>query len=223
MKDIILYGNGSITDVIFYYFTKECNYNVVAITEKKKFIRSAYFNGIKVYPFEQIEESHPPSKFCLFVAIGFHNMNDLRALKYLEAKHKGYEIISFIHPLANVPENVEYGENTLIMPDTSILPYAKIGSNVFIWQGTVIGHHSVIGDNCWFSSPTTISGNVKVGKNCFFGANSTVGHDVSIGDYCFLGANSLLVKDLSNEKVVYTEPSGMLEISSKDFSKIFKF
>jgi len=223
MKEIILYGNGLITDVIFYYFTKDRNYNVVAITENKKFIRSPYFNGVKVYPFEEIEISHPPSKYCMFIAIGFHNMNDLRTTKYLEAKQKGYEIISFIHPLASVPTNVEYGENTLIMHNTTILPNVKIGSNVFVWQGTVIGHHSIIGDNCWFSSPTTISGNVVVGRNCFFGANSTVGHNISIGNYCFFGANSLQVKDLPDEKVVITEPSNVLEISSREFSKIFKF
>ena len=76
--------------------------------------------------------------------------------------------------------------------------------------------------NCWFSSLTIISGNVVVGRNCFVSANSTVGHNISVGNYCFFGSNSLHIKDLPDKKVVIIEPSSVVEISSRDFSKIFR-
>lgn len=223
MEDLILYGNGDIADVMFYYFSNASKYKVAAFTCEKKYITSPLFNGLPVIPFEEVEISHPPAKYKMFIALGFVEMNTVRANRYIEAKRKGYEIVSFIHPQADIPGNVEYGENTIIMNNTIILPKVKMGSNIFVWQGTVIGHHSVIGDNCWFSSPTIISGNVIIGKNCFFGANSTLGHDISIGDFCFLGAHVLQVKNLVAEKVVITEPSKSLDISSLEFSKLFKF
>ena len=223
MEELILYGNGDIAEVMYYYFSNASNYRVIAFTCEQKYITSPSFNGLPVIPFEEVEKSHLPSKFKMFIALGFLEMNDIRANKYMEAKKKGYSIVNYIHPLADIPVNVEYGENTIIMNNTIILPKVKIGSNVFVWQGTVIGHHSVIGDNCWFSSPTIISGKVTMGKNCFLGANATLGHNISIGDYCFLGANVLQVKNLGAEKVVIAEPSSALDISSKEFSKIFKF
>jgi len=223
MKKLILFGNGKIADVVFYYFNNHSKYNVVAFTCDRDFIVTPQFNGLPVIPFEEIEERFPPSDYCMFIAIGYQDLNNLRTKKYMAAKEKGYNIISFIHPQTDVPNNVEIGENTIIMNNAVVQPCVKIGNNVFVWGGTVIGHHSIVGDNCWLTSSTNVSGNVVIGKNCFFGINATLGHSIKIGDNCFIGANALQVKNLANDKVVIAESSKVIKLSSKDFLRFSNF
>ena len=223
MKKLILFGNGKIADVVFYYFNNDSSYKVATFTCDRKFIASPQFNGLPVIAFEEIEERCPPSEYCMFIATGYQDLNSLRTKKYLAAKEKGYEIISFIHPQADVPKNVSIGENTIIMNNAVVQPSVKIGNNVFVWGGSVIGHHSVVGDNCWLTSSTNISGNVVIGKNCFFGINATLGHSITIGDNCFIGANALQVKNLADDKVVIAESSKVIKLSSKDFLRFSSF
>ena len=223
MKDLIIFGNGKIADVVYYYAKNECDFNVVAFTCDKEYIEEDTFNGLPLIDFKNIEKNYPASKYAMFIAIGYQDLNNLRYIKYMEVKEKAYEIVSIISPKANVPNNVQIGENCFIMPPALIHPNVIIGNNTFVWGGAMIGHHSVIGDNCWFTSCTNISGNVKVGKNCFFAVNSTVGHSVNIGDECFIGANALITKNLESKKVVIVESSKIFRLNSKEFLRFSKF
>jgi sugar O-acyltransferase (sialic acid O-acetyltransferase NeuD family) len=223
MKDLIIFGNGKIADVVFYYAKNECDFNVVAFTVDKEYIIEDRFHDLPVIPFHDIEANYKPGKYSMFIAIGYQDMNRLRETKYLTAKKMGYEIVSIVSPGSKLPSNVKYGENCFIMPPAIVHPEVELGNNTFVWSGAMIGHHATIGDNCWLTSCTNISGVVKVGNNCFFAVNSTVGHGVKIGDKCFLGANALLTKNLENNKVVIEESSKIFRLESDQFLRFSKF
>jgi sugar O-acyltransferase (sialic acid O-acetyltransferase NeuD family) len=223
MKDLIIFGNGKIADVVYYYAKNECNYNIVSFTVDQEFIDEKVFHGLPVIPFNKIKEHYSPDKFSMFIAIGYQDLNRLRESKYLAAKKLGYEIVSIISPESKLPSTVEYGENCFIMPPSIIHPEVKIGNNTFVWSGAMIGHHSAIGNNCWVTSCANISGVVKTGNNCFFAVNSTVGHGVNIGNECFLGANTLVTKNVADKKVVIDESSKIFRLESDQFLRFSKF
>jgi len=223
MKDLIIFGNGKIADVVFYYAKNECNLNIVAFTVDKEFIRDNRFHDLPVIPFENIEDDLKPDSHSMFIAIGYQDLNRLRGLKYLAAKKLGYEIVSIVSHESKLPLTVKYGENCFIMPPSIIHPEVELGNNTFVWSGAMIGHHTTIGNNCWLTSCTNISGAVKVGNNCFFAVNSTVGHGVNIGNNCFLGANTLVTKNLDNNKVVIEESSKVFRLESDQFLRFSKF
>lgn len=223
MKDLIIFGNGKIADVIYYYAAAECNLNVVAFTVDKDYMGNGIFHGLPVVAFENVSSVYAPETHSMFVAIGYHDMNSLREKKYLEAKKMGYEIISVVSPNAKLPATVKYGENCFIMPPSLIHPEVEIGNNTFIWSGAMIGHHSRIGDNCWLTSCANISGVVKTGNNCFFAVNSTIGHGVTLGSRCFIGANSLITKKLGDNKVVIEEASKEFRLETDQFLRFSKF
>src|ERR1035437_9218217 len=175
-KDLILFGTGKIAEVIYYYATEECGYNVVAFVIDEEHKKSDTFLGLPVLPFKEIEKKHAPKDFDMFVAIGYHDLNRLRELKCKEALSKGFNLISIISPKANLPKNIKTGYNCFIMPPAIIHPCVEIGNNVFVWNGAMLGHHSIVKDNCWLTSSCNISGNVSIGKNTFFAVNATVGH-----------------------------------------------
>jgi sugar O-acyltransferase (sialic acid O-acetyltransferase NeuD family) len=223
MKDLIIFGNGKIADVVYYYAVNECNFKVGAFTVDNDFVGNGRFHNLPVIPFSEIEKKYKPEKYSMFIALGYQDLNRLRETKYLTAKKLGYEIVSVVSRERKIPSTVLYGENCFIMPPSIIHPEVTIGNNTFVWSGAMIGHHSSIGDNCWLTSCTNISGVVKVGNNCFFAVNSTVGHSVNIGNECFLGANTLVTKNLADKKVVIVESSNVFRLESDQFLRFSKF
>lgn len=222
-KELIIFGNGKITEVITYYAEQECGYKIAAFTCDKEYIKEPVFLGKPLLAFEDIEKHFSPTKYDMFIAVGYHDLNRLREKKCDEAISKGYSLASVISPLANVPNNVRTGYNCFIMPPAIIHPCVELGNNVFVWAGALIGHHSKIADHNWFTSCANIGGNVKIGTNCFFAMNATVSHSISIGSNCFIGANALVAKSLESEKVVVAEPTPVARLSSKQFLAISKF
>lgn len=223
MKDIIIFGNGKIADVIQYYMREESQLPVKAFCVDQEYLSDDYFNGLPVIPFESIEEQYPPEQYDFFVAMGYHDLNAVRAKKMLEIEEKGYQLISYIHPNSMVPNDLRYGKNCFIMNNVNIHPRVTIGDNVFVWSGAMIGHHSTIGNHNWFTSSTNIGGNVTVGDYCFFAMNATVGHSVSIGTNCFLGANVLVTKNYGDDSVWVEANTKKFRLNSHDFIKFSNF
>lgn len=222
-KQIIIFGNGKIAEVIAYYAEHECGYTISAFTCDKAFLNGNSFLGKPLVALDEIEKNYPPSQYDMFVAIGYHDLNGLREKKCRAAKVKGYKLISIVSPLANVPKNVKLGENCFIMSPAIIHPCVELGDDVFVWSGAMIGHHSKIGNHVWFTSCANIGGNVTIGNNCFFAMNATVSHSISVGNNCFIGANTLVGKNLGDDKVMIAESSKEIRLSSSQFLKISNF
>jgi len=222
-KDIIIFGIGKIADVIQFYMREESNMPVKAFTVDKKYITETEFNGLPVVSFDDIEKNYPPEKYAMFIAVGYHDLNAVRAEKMKAAEEKGYGIISYIHPDSSIPKDLITGKNCFIMNNVCIHPRVKLGDDVFVWSGTIIGHHSKIGNHNWLTSGTNISGNVTIGNNCFFAINSTLGHSVSIGNEVFVGANALITKNVEDGKVVIKESDKPIKLTSKQFLKFSGF
>jgi sugar O-acyltransferase (sialic acid O-acetyltransferase NeuD family) len=222
-KDIVIFGIGKITEVIYYYATKECGFNVVAFCVDEQFKNVEHFQGLPVVSFETVEQHFPADKYDMFIGVGYQDLNRLRETKCNEAIAKGYTLVSIISPLANVPANVSIGWNCFIMPPAIIHPCVTIKNNVFVWSGTMVGHHSVIEDNCWLTSSCNISGNVNLGSNTFMAVNATLGHSITVGKNCFIGANALVTKNLEDETVVIVESTKPIRLNSRQFLRVSNF
>lgn len=121
--------------------------------------------------------------------------------------HPGAEIADdvVIDAFAYIDDNVSIGPGCHIHPHVSILSGARIGSNNEIFEGAIIsatpqdfrwkGEPSfvIIGDNNKIREQVIINRGVYegsktvIGNKCFIMAQSHVGHDAEIGDKCVLG------------------------------------
>ena len=223
MKQIVLFGTGKIAEVLLYFLRHHSDYEVVACTVDRPFLPGGTWQGLPAVAFDEVERLYPPGAHAMFVALGYQELNALRARTCAEAKAKGYSLISYVHPHSGLPEDCEYGENCFIMNNVLIHPRVRLGNDVFIWSGAMIGHHSTIGDHCWLTSCANISGVVTVGKNCFFAVNATVGHNVVMGDECFVGANALVTKCAGDRQVFLAESTKPFRLDSHQFLRMSKF
>ena len=222
MKKIVIFGIGKIADVALHHITRDQQFEVVAFAVNRHWLPSSpsmqlIHKDRPLVAFEDIEQLFPPNAFSMFIAIGYHELNAVRAQKYHEAKRKGYELVSYVSPRADTGPWVVIGDNCLILDGVGIQPGTNIGNNVSIWNNTLVGHHSSIADHCWLAAGTTVGGMSNIGQKCFLGLNSTVGGEVSIGQDSFLGGGCLVVRSASEKSVFIERGTEKFRLDSTQF------
>ena len=205
MQKIVIFGTGELAQRIFFYL-KDSKDDVVAFSANKSNINSNELLGLPVVPFENIEEKYPPKEFSMFIALAYSEMNKKRTRFFEQAKNKGYELYSFVHPSTKIWDEFEMGENCFILAENIIQPFVKIGDNVLIGSNNLISHNTVIENNCFLTSNITLGGHITIGANSFVGLSATINQRVKIGKECIIGAGTLITKDV-NDKEVYAENS----------------
>ncbi len=83
----------------------------------------------------------------------------------------------FIHPTANVSNDV------------------KIGNGTKIWINSQIREKVEIGENCIISKDTYIDTQVKIGSGCKIQNSVSIYHGVTIEDDVFIGPNACFTND----------------------------
>ncbi len=212
MKKMIIFGAGSLAILAYIHFTNEGLYEVCAFTVNEKYLDQKKIFELDVVPYEDIEKTHPPDLYSMFVAIGYRKGNKAKAKVYNDAKAKGYELVSCISAKYNQLVHVKVGDNCLIMPNAIIQPFAEIGNDVVIWSGSFIGHHSRIGDHCFIAPEAAIAGEVEIGQYCFVGINATIKNGLTIAPECVIGAGAVILKDTERGKVYPGQQATVLPV-----------
>ena len=213
MKKLVIFGIGEQAEMAYYYFKHDSDYEIIAFTVDKEFITKRTLFDLPVIDFSIIDKMYPKEKNVLFIAVGYNKVNALRTEKYLAAKNKGYEIVSYVSSKASIFTDC-IGENCFILEDNTLQPYVQIGNNVTLWSGNHIGHHSTIKDNCFITSHVVVSGGVEVGENTFIGVNATLRDHIKIGKSNVIGAGALILSDTEDNKVYMEKETGASKVPS---------
>jgi sugar O-acyltransferase (sialic acid O-acetyltransferase NeuD family) len=222
MTNLIVFGAGKIAQAFHSFVSEDPELTIVAFTCDREFVTGPQFCGAPLVPFDEIESVYPAASHAMFVSIGYQELNAVRAERCRLAREKGYRLISWVSPRANVPKSCAIGENCIVMEGASLQPYAMLGDDVFVWNGAVIGHHAKIGNHCWIASNATISSSAVIEPNCFFGVNAAVGHNVTIGARSLIGASAVITRCTAPEGVYIAPETERYRLNSRSFMRIAK-
>lgn len=202
-KKLVIVGAGEFAAIAYEYFTYDSEYEVVAFSVDKEYIKEDELYSIPVVPFDEVESKYNPSEFDAFVAIPASKLNQTRTDFYHKMKAKGYTLATYISSKAFFWRNAVIGDNCFVFESNTIQPFVTIGNNVVLWSGNHVGHQTVIKDNVFVSSHVVISGYCEIGENCFLGVNSTFNDGTSIPKFSILASGSLVNKKLKEEGKIY--------------------
>lgn len=217
---VIIFGNGEISQIAHHYLQEDERYEVCGFTMDNEFIEEKKFKNLSIIPFHLIEQKFPADKFKLFIPLSYAQVNKLREKKFIEARNKGYDFISYIHPKANISSNANIGKNCFIFEDNTIQPYVTIEDNCILWSGNHIGHHSTIKANCFITSHVVISGGCEIGENTFIGVNATLRNHIKVGKSNVIGAGALILSDTEDNKVFMAIGTEASKVPSNRLRKI---
>jgi sugar O-acyltransferase (sialic acid O-acetyltransferase NeuD family) len=219
-KKLIIFGNSAFAEIAYEYFTYDSDYDVIAFTIERDFLKKETLFDLPVVAFEDLSSLYPPNDHAIFVAATYTQFNRLRTRLAREAKGMGYQLASYISSKAFVWRNVTLGEHCFIFEDNTLQPFVTIGNNCVLWSGNHIGHHSIIKDNCFISSHVVISGFCEIGENCFIGVNATIGNNVNIGRDNWIAPGVNLLKNTPPNSLFKAAKTLPADIPALDFFKI---
>ena len=217
---VIIFGIGEISQIAHHYLQEDERYEVCGFTMDNEFIEEKKFKNLSIIPYHLIEQKFPADKFKLFIPLGYAQVNKLREKKFIEARNKGYDFISYIHPKANISSNANIGKNCFIFEDNTIQPYVTIEDNCILWSGNHIGHHSTIKANCFITSHVVISGGCEIGENTFIGVNATLRNHIKVGKSNVIGASALILNNTEDNKVFMEKGTEASKVPSDRLRKI---
>jgi sugar O-acyltransferase (sialic acid O-acetyltransferase NeuD family) len=218
-QKIIIFGTGSLGELVYYFFTNDSPHRVIGFTADREHIESDEKFGLPVVSFEEVEDRFDPEEYAMFIAVAYRDVNRIRKKKYEAADEKGYEFVNYIHSSVTIADNVEVGRNTFIFENQTIQPFVDIGNNVIIWSGNHIGHHSTIADHCFITSHVVISGHCIIEPSSFLGVNATLADGLTIAEHTIVGAGATMVEDTQPEGV-YTGEAAQLQSENSSHSDI---
>ncbi len=219
-KKLVIIGNSAFAEIAHEYFDADSNYEVIAFSVEREYLKSEELRCLPVVAFEELETNFDPATHEVFVAATYTQLNRLRTRLSKAAKEKGYRLASYVSSRAFVWRNVELGEHCFIFEDNTVQPFVKIGENVVLWSGNHIGHHSVIQNNCFISSHVVISGFCDIGENSFIGVNATLANNVSIAKDNWIGPNISIMKNTEVGALYKTDQPEPAKITATRFFKI---
>jgi len=219
-EKLVIIGDGEFAQIAYEYFTHDSQFEVVAFSVEKEYIKTDNLYGLPIVPFEDLEKYYSPSEYKVFTAITYTQLNRVRARLASEATKKGYKFATYVSSKAFVWNNVRIGENSFIFENNVLQHNVKIGNNVILWSGNHIGHRSVIHDNCYISSHVVISGFCEIEENCFIGVNTTLADHVKVARDCFIGAGAVIHRDTEEGKIYQGNPAQAAKVGSLRFLKV---
>ncbi|WP_462409100.1 2,3,4,5-tetrahydropyridine-2,6-dicarboxylate N-acetyltransferase [Neobacillus sp. Marseille-QA0830] len=152
--------------------------------------------------------------------------NDRRnsAIPLLDTKH----INARIEPGVIIRDQVEIGDNAVIMMGAVINIGAVIGEKTMIDMGVVLGGRATVGKNCHIGAGTVLAGVIEppsakpvvIEDNVLIGANAVVLEGVTVGEGSVVAAGAVVTKDVPPYTVVAGTPAKKIkDIDEKTKSK----
>ncbi|WP_409292009.1 2,3,4,5-tetrahydropyridine-2,6-dicarboxylate N-acetyltransferase [Peribacillus sp. SCS-37] len=152
--------------------------------------------------------------------------NDRRnsAIPLLDMKN----IKARIEPGAIIRDQVEIGDNAVIMMGASINIGAVIGEGTMIDMNVVLGGRATVGKNCHIGAGSVLAGVIEppsakpviVEDDVVIGANAVVLEGVTVGKGAVVAAGAIVIDDVPPYTVVAGTPAKVIkEIDEKTKSK----
>lgn len=219
-KKLIVIGAGETAQLAYEYFTHDSEYEVVAFSVDRAFLKDKTFCDLPVIAFDELKARISSEECYAFVAMGSSRLNRQRKEWYWKTKAAGFRLASYISSRAFVWHNVEIGDNCFILENNTLQPFVKIGNNVVLWSGNHVGHRSRIADHCFITSHVVISGFCSIGESSFLGVNATLADEVSIAKDNFICAGAIVGESTEENQIYRGAPSAVAKVSARRFLRV---
>lgn len=138
------------------------------------------------------------------VAIGDNGVR--RALGDLIEKHE-FELISAIHPSAQLATSVSLGKGVVIAAGALVCAHCQIGDYTILNTGCIVDHESMIGTSAHVCPGVRLAGHVTLESGAFVGIGATIVQNIRVGFESIVGAGAVVIHDVEPMTTVVGVPA----------------
>jgi len=121
--------------------------------------------------------------------------NYIREQRFYEVSRMGFDLITAVHPSAQIAPDVALGDGCIIGEGVILSTGVVVHNNVIIEAGTVISVSAEIGENVFVGPGVCIGGEVRVGRNCHLDPGVSVAPSIRVGKNVFVEAGTAVRAD----------------------------
>lgn len=118
-----------------------------------------------------------------------------------------FEIISALHPSAQLARNTTLGKGVVIAAGALVCAHCQIGDYAILNTGCIVDHESMIGTAAHICPGVRLAGHVTVESGAFIGIGATVVQNVRIGFEAVVGAGAVVTQDVDPMTTVVGVPA----------------
>lgn len=207
MKDLIIFGAGTIGKLAAWYFEHSSEYRFVSFCVDDAYLATDAIRSKRIISMSDLEKEWPPGSSDIFVAIGYQKLNRRREELVSLFVDKGYNLASCIAKGSVIHNDHQYGYNCFIMENAVLQPFSRVGNNCIVWSGAVVSHEARIGNNCFLAANCTVGGRSEIGDNCFLGIGACVRDSIKMGAFSIAGAGSVILSSVPQDSFIPAKPT----------------
>lgn len=157
---------------------------------------------------QKYDEKRGYKDYGLIVAIA---RNETRKKLHAKVSQLDCNLITVIHPSAQIARDVTIGPGSMIMAAAVLNPGVVLGTGVVINTGSIIEHDCVIHDFVHVGPGVVFAGAVEVDEDSFIGIGARVLPSIRIGKGALVAAGSVVIRNVPDGKTVVGVPAGSIE------------
>jgi len=217
---MVIFGSGSFAKVLFLLFHKQFDneeqFFLIENQGNRNIENVDFWSKRNINIYDSINNLN----FSNFIVAIGNEFGFERLTIQEKLKEKAYQI-KMHHFSSYIDQNCKISDESIIMPNVTIMPLSEISKGCIINTSATIDHEVFIDKGCHVMGSSYIAGRVKIGKWTTIGANATIFPDITIGENCFIGAGSIVNANVPNNSIVVGQPAKFLKQSRNLPSKNF--
>lgn len=203
-KKIFVYGASGHAKVVIDIIERQGLYDIAFLVDDDPVLNNSTFYGYHVIGGKkELLDARDQIRGGI-VAIGSNRVR-IAVADWLTGN--GFDLVSAIHPLAQLGRGVTVAVGTVIMAGAIINSDSRIGRNVIVNTRASIDHDCTIGDGAHVAPGATLCGTVSIGAGSFVCAGTTVIPNLIIGHSAIVGAGSTVIHEVPDCEMVAGSPA----------------
>ncbi len=126
--------------------------------------------------------------------------------------HRNKALLTIIHPDTSVSPFAKIGNGVFISRNASVNPMAVIGNHVILNTGCIVEHGCTLAEAVHVAPGAVLAGDVTIGERSFIGANAVIIQGVNIGKDVTIGAGAVVINDIPDGTTFVGNPSKQIHV-----------
>jgi sugar O-acyltransferase (sialic acid O-acetyltransferase NeuD family) len=203
--DIIILGAGGHGRVVLDILHQAQMHHPVGFLDNNKALHGRRVDGLPVLGgIDGLEGLRARGIHGAVVAIG---ENGVRRAMGERLEQASFELVSAIHPSAQLARNATIGRGVVIAAGAMVCAHGQIGDLVILNTGCIVDHESMIGTAAHICPGVRLAGHVTVESGAFVGIGATIVQGVRIGFEAVVGAGAVVLRDVDPMTTVVGVPA----------------
>lgn len=224
MNPIIIYGAGGhgkvVIDAITTFESSLMDAQILGVIDDNEALHGSKYFGYTVLggfaELQKYDENRDFKNYRLIVAIA---RNDIRRNIYSKVSQLSCELITVIHPSAQIARDVTIGPGSMIMAAAVLNPGVVLGTGVVINTGAIVEHDCIVHDFVHVGPGAIFAGAVEVGEDSLIGIGACVLPSIQIGRGATVAAGAVVVRGVSDGETVIGVPARTVPNYEEDETK----